>query len=168
MTNSTAAVRTNRFVLDFINKTITGSAAAFKKANTGFGPEYEELVVKMNAHPEFKLVVVEPKKSATAKRTYNGLNEKFITEYISIQVEAKALAKERADIEKWAKETKRKVFPAVKSWFLDKFSTKEEPFDMEKAKEEIRKAIYEKAEQGILYLVQKEEETAPAAQASGF
>lgn len=168
MTNLTASrVRTNRFVLDFVNKTITGSASAFKKANTGYGPEYEELVAKMNAHPDFKLVVIEPKKPATAKRTYKGLNDQFITEYISIQVEAPSLAKERAEIEKWAEDTGRKVFPTVKKWFLDKFSTEEQPFDMEEAKEAICKAVYEKAERGILHLVQKEEveETAPVAQA---
>ena len=59
--------RTARFVIDFVKKTITGSEASFKKASKGFGPEYEELTEKITKHPEFKLIVIEAKKSTKAK-----------------------------------------------------------------------------------------------------
>lgn len=42
MTNATASARTNRLVLDFLKKTITG-----------YGPDYKELVANMTAHSDY-------------------------------------------------------------------------------------------------------------------
>jgi hypothetical protein len=68
-----------RFTLNFFDKTITGTKASFNKANKGFGPEYEELTSKMAAHPDFTLVVKEQKtKTTKAKRTYEGMDYKFM------------------------------------------------------------------------------------------
>ena len=73
-----------RFTLNFFDKTITGTKASFNKANKGFGPEYEELTSKMAAHPDFTLVVKEQKtKTTKAKRTYEGMDYKFMKDYIA-------------------------------------------------------------------------------------
>ena len=90
MKNSKSA----RFVINFVEKTITGSEASFKKAGKGFGPEYEELTEKITKHPDFELEVIEAKRSNTAKRTYEGLNFKFMEEYFLTQKNTEALVDE--------------------------------------------------------------------------
>ena len=137
--------RNARFVIDFVKKTITGSEASFKKAGKGKGLEYDELTEKIAKHPDFKLVVIEAKKSTKAKRTYDGLNYKFMEEYFLTQTTAVELTKEYNNVRKMAKETGRKEFPFTKKWFLDKFSTEDNPFDMEEAKAKIEEVLYAKA-----------------------
>ena len=84
-----------RFTLNFFEKTITGTKASFNKANKGFGPEYEELTSKMAAHPDFTLEVKEQKtKTTKAKRTYTGLNYKFMEEFFLTQKNSKELVDE--------------------------------------------------------------------------
>ena len=69
----------NFFVVDFFNSKIIGTKASFNKASKGNGPAYEELTALIARHPDFKLVVKEPKKHTTkAKRTYNGMDFDFM------------------------------------------------------------------------------------------
>lgn len=135
MNTTTSSVR---FTINFFNKTITGTKASFNKAGKGFGPEYEELAAKMAAHPDFTLEVKEQKhKTTKAKKTYDGLDFKFMEDYIATLANAKALITEYEAVKKMAKDCGTKTYPLTKKWFLGKFSTEEQPFDMEEAKEAI-------------------------------
>lgn len=137
--------RTARFVIDFVEKNITGSEISFKKAGKGEGPEYDELTEKIAKHPDFKLVVIEAKKSTKAKRTYTGLNYKFMEEFFLTQKNSKELVDEYINNRKIARATGRIEFPFTKKWFLDKFSTEEIPFDMDEAKALIQAVLYAEA-----------------------
>ena len=127
-----------RFTLNFFDKTITGTKASFNKANKGFGPEYEELTSKMAAHPDFTLVVKEQKtKTTRAKRSYEGMDYKFMEDYIATFENAIALMKKYEAVKKMADDCGTKVYPLTKKWFLDSFGSKEDGFDMAAAKERI-------------------------------
>ena len=129
--------RTNNFTIDFINKAICGSSASFKKASRGTGDVYEELVAKMNAHPDFVLKEVAAKKN-TAKTTYDGLDYDFMKAYISMQTDAKILQKKMDMVKKVAKKTKNSAYPIVKKWFLKEFG---EDFDMDEAKKKVKEFL---------------------------
>ena len=138
MKNSTTNTTSVRFTINFIDKQIIGTKSSFNKASKGTGAEYEELAAKMAKHPEFKLVVKEPKhKSQKAKRTYNGLTENFIKTYITALETATIDMIEYKEAVKFAEDNKFKVYPFVKSWFLSKYGTEEKPFDMDEAREVI-------------------------------
>ena len=127
-----------RFTLNFFEKTITGTKASFNKANKGYGPEYEELTAKMAAHPDFTLEVKEQKPKATkAKKTYEGMDTKFIKDFIATLTNAKEVMAEYDAVQKMAKDCDTKAFPMTKKWFLGKFGTEDEGFDMAAAKERI-------------------------------
>ena len=89
--------------------------AAYQKVKE-FGQEhilkyYEELTEKMNAHPTFTLVIKEPKKkSDKPKRTYFGMDFKFMEKYISIQ--------------KNYHHTMMMEFSSMTQWDLEKFVRK--------------------------------------------
>ena len=127
-----------RFTLNFFDKTITGTKASFNKANKGFGPEYEELTAKMAAHPDFKLVIKEQKvKTTKSKRTYEGMDFTFMEDFISTLTNAKEMMAEYKAVKKMADDCGTKAYPLTKKWFLGKFGTEEQPFDMAAAKERI-------------------------------
>ena len=137
----TTASATNYFTIDFINKTICGSPASFKKASTGVGAIYEELISKINAHPKFELTQIEAKKNPV-KKTYKGLTYEFMKAYIAIQDNSEALLEKMTTVEKSADKVKDSTYPIVKKWFLDEFGTPMENspkkfFDMKKAQAKI-------------------------------
>ena len=135
MNTTTSSVR---FTLDFFKKTITGTKASFNKANKGFGPEYEELTSKMAAHPDFTLEVKEQKhKTTKSKRTYDGLDFTFMEDFISTLTNAKEMMAEYKAVKKMADDCGTKAYPLTKKWFLGKFGTEDEGFDMAAAKERI-------------------------------
>lgn len=137
-TTTTTTKSAVRFTIDFFNKTITGTKASFDKAGKGFGPEYEELTVKMAAHPDFTLVIKEQKHKATkAKRTYDGLDFSFMEAYIGTLENAKDMMAEYKAVKQMAEKHETKVYPLTKKWFLDNFGSKEDGFDMAAAKERI-------------------------------
>lgn len=137
MANTTMKT-TVRFTINFFGKTITGTKASFNKAGKGYGPEYEELAEKMANHPDFQLVVKEQKhQTARAKRTYDGMDFKFMEDFIATQANAEVLRKEFEAVKKKAVECGTKKYPLTKKWFLGKFSTETKPFDMNEAKETI-------------------------------
>jgi hypothetical protein len=133
---------TARFIINFLNGTITGTKASFNKASKGAGPEYKELTEKIMAHPTFKLVVKEPKHTTTKeKKTYDGLNFKLMEDYIAIQENSEQDEKEYEAVKKTAKNAGRSVYPLTKKWFLKKYKD----FDVEEAKAEISDAMIAKA-----------------------
>ena len=142
-----------RFTLDFFKKTITGTKASFNKANKGFGPEYEELTAKMAAHPDFELRVKEQKtKTTKSKRTYEGMDFKFMEDYIAT-FEDVSLAKEYEAVKQMAEDCGTKAYPLTKKWFLGKFSDMEGGFNMDEAKKDIADFRIAKAQASILEVV---------------
>lgn len=138
MNTTASAMSAVRFSVDFFNKTITGTKASFRKASKGCGPEYDELTVKIAAHPDFTLEVKEPKhKTAKAKKTYVGLDFPFMEAYIKTLDNANAIMTEYKAVKAMAVKCGTKPYPLAKKWFLGKFNTEEAPFDMDKAKEAI-------------------------------
>ena len=117
------------FRFDFSNNTIVGSKTAIKKAGNPASEEYKELMEMRKIQPKFEIAVKEIKVKA-GKRSYKGLNQKFVEEYISIQVNAEVLNKQYCEAKKLGR------FSLVRKWFLSTFKE----FDMEKAKEEIAQA----------------------------
>ena len=142
-----------RFTLNFFDKTITGTKASFNKANKGFGPEYEELTSKMAAHPDFKLVIKEQKtKTTKSKRTYEGMDYKFMEDYIAT-FEDETMVKAYKAVKQMAEDCGTKAYPLVKKWFLSKFSDMEGGFDMEAAKKDISDYRIAKAQASIMEVV---------------
>lgn len=131
-----------RFTIDFPGKKIIGTKASFDKASKGFGSIYEELASKVAKHPDFELIVKQPKKQiARAKRTYAGLNDALMEDFIAIQKESEKLRREYDAVRKMAKKAGKSVYPLTKKWFLEKFSTEEKPFNVEEAKKAITAAM---------------------------
>lgn len=122
----------NLFAVNFAENTIIASKTTLKKASVPNSPEYKELMKLMKKHPTLTIAEKDIKK-AEGKKTYKGLNDDFIKQYISIQTNAADL---KAQYEKAAKMGK---FPLVRKWFLNAF----ENFDMDAAKEAIEKAIFD-------------------------
>ena len=142
-----------RFTIDFFNKKIIGTKASFNKASKGFGPEYEELAAKMAAHPDFTLVAKEQKhKTTKAKRTYEGMDYKFMEDYIAT-FEDETMVKAYEAVKKMAEDCGTKAYPLVKKWFLAKFSDMEGVFDMDAAKKDIADYRIAKAQASILEVV---------------
>ena len=136
-----------RFTIDFINKSIIGTKSSFNKAGKGFGAEYEELAAKMAAHPDFKLVEKEQKhKSTKAKRTYDGLDFDFMEAYIEIQPASEKLKNEYESVKQMAANCGTSKYPMTKKWFLGKFGTEDQPFDMEQARKDITDYRIQQAE----------------------
>ena len=136
-----------RFTIDFINKSIIGTKSSFNKAGKGFGAEYEELAAKMAAHPGFKLVEKEQKhKSTKAKRTYDGLDFDFMEAYIEMQTDAQKLKNEYESVKQMAANCGTSKYPLTKKWFLGKFGTEDQPFDMEQARKDITDYRIQQAE----------------------
>ena len=89
--NKTITTKKNAFEVNFFNKSIAGTKAAFNKASKGEGAHYEELTRLMAQHPDFRLVIKEQKIQKEKKETYEGLTFALMKEYISIQKNSKAL-----------------------------------------------------------------------------
>ena len=144
--NTTTTSSNVRFTINFFEKTIIGTKASFNKAGKGCGPEYEELTAKMAAHPDFKLVVKEQKaKTTKAKKTYEGMDYKFMEAYIATFEDA-TMVKEYEAVKQMAENCGTKAYPLTKKWFLNKFSDMEGGFDMEAAKKDIADYRIAKAE----------------------
>ena len=144
--NTTTTSSNVRFTINFFEKTIIGTKASFNKAGKGCGPEYEELTAKMAAHPDFKLVVKEQKaKTTKAKKTYEGMDYKFMEAYIATFEDA-TMVKEYEAVKEMAENCGTKAYPLTKKWFLNKFSDMEGGFDMEAAKKDIADYRIAKAE----------------------
>jgi len=150
MNTTTSSVR---FTINFFDKQIIGTKASFNKAGKGFGPEYEELAAKIAAHPDFELVVKEQKhKTTKSKRTYEGMDFKFMEDYIATFEDA-SMVKAYEAVKQMAKDCGTKSYPLTKKWFLAKFSDMDGVFDMEAAKKDIANYRIAKAQASILEVV---------------
>ena len=102
----------------------------------------EELIALMESHSNFELHVIKPKKHITgSKKTYEGMNDAFMKDYISIQENAKSLMEEYEEGKRLAKKDGRSVYPTMKKWFLDQFSSEEEPFDMKEVSARVKAVL---------------------------
>lgn len=109
----------------------------YNEARKGYGEAYEALCEKMREHPTFKVAYIEREKHIERKkRTYEGLNDSFMTDYVAAQGDKK-LIKEFEEVKLYAENNKLKVYAFAKKWFLKKFSSKDKPFDMDDAKQVI-------------------------------
>ena len=152
-TTTTSSKSAVRFTIDFFKKTITGTKASFDKAGKGFGAEYEGLTAKMAAHPDFTLVIKERKaKTTKSKRTYEGMDYKFMEDYIATFEDA-SMVKEYEAVKQMAEDCGTKAYPLTKKWFLGKFSDMEGGFDMDAAKKDIADYRIAKAQASILEVV---------------
>jgi hypothetical protein len=107
----------------------------------------------MAAHPDFTLVVKEQKtKTTKAKRTYEGMDYKFMEDYIATFEDASLMKKYEA-VKKMADDCGTKAYPLTKKWFLGEFSDMEGGFDMEAAKKDIANYRIAKAQASILEVV---------------
>lgn len=145
MSSTNTTVKTVRFEINFVEKTICGTKASFKKASRGSGDEYEELVEKMNAHPDFQCVEKEPKhRSNKVKTTYHNMTFAFIEDYITYVSRVDDMMVKYENVKTFAKDNKMSVYPFVKRWFLGEFSING-VFDMSDAEEKIAEAKVAKA-----------------------
>ena len=158
MNNQNTKKTNTHFIINFFDGEISGTQTSFNRAGKGVSPYYEELTTLINAHPEFKLGVKEPKKSKKPKRTYRLMNFAFMEAYISIQSNSELLKKEYESVKAYAKNAGFSIYPFTKKWFLGEFDPDKEGFDMKKAIEEITQAGIDKA-----VLNANEDETEEAA-----
>ena len=128
-----------RFAVDFANQQIVGTETSLKKAKRYGSSEYIELCKLMEVHPHFAVVRKEVNQNKS-KKTYKNLSFNFIEKYISIQPNADEIRKEYIAIKNNAVSLDISVYPHTKSWFLKKFGSEEQPFDIDKAIEEINNA----------------------------
>lgn len=117
------------FTVCFEDNTIIATKTTLKKASVPNSPEYKTLMKLMKQNPTYAVVVKEIKK-AEGKKTYAGLNNDFIKNYISIKENAEELEKQ------YSKAYEMGKFVMVRKWFLNTFKN----FDMEEAKREIAQA----------------------------
>lgn len=129
----------NRFTVDFVNKQIIGTKASLDKAKNYGSAEYNELCELIEAHPRFKVVAKAVKRNKS-KQTYKALNFTFIEKYISIQADAEKIMTEYAAVKSAAESMNRSVYPRVKRWFIERFSSTDKPFDMDEATKAIETA----------------------------
>lgn len=128
-----------RFTVDFVSKKIVGTQASLNKAKYFGTPEYNELCELMEAHPRFRVATKKVKQN-NSKQTYKNLNFTFIEKYISIQPDAENIMREYENVKTSAESLGRSVYPRVKRWFIERFSTGDKPFDVEEATREIENA----------------------------
>lgn len=124
------------FSVDVVAKTITASVATLSRAKNPNSKEYVELCLLLADHPGFKV-----KEKICKKTTYDGLNFKFMRDYILIQDDCAELMDEFEAV----KLENNEKYPIVKKWFLDTFKNEDGKFNMTKAKREITNGKIEAA-----------------------
>ena len=87
-------------------------------------------------------------KTIKSKRTYEGMDYKFMEDYIAT-FEDVAMVKEYEAVKEMAENCGTKVYPLTKKWFLGKFSDMEGGFDMEAAKKDIAEFRIAQAEKKV-------------------
>ncbi len=142
-------MKTN-FIINHLDNTIEGSKTAFKKAGQFGTPEYKELTKLKNLNPGFRCAEKEIKKSSN-KKTYKGLNKKFMEDYIKSLNSSEDLK----DFET----VKKDAYPLVKSWFLDKYSD----FNMSRARKQVSEFNKNAYKQRIIKLKIAPEESSKSA-----
>ena len=131
----------NLFAYDFTNNTIVASKATLKKAGNPTTPEYKALMKMIAEQPTFK-VVEKTINTKSGKTTYKGLTIEMMESYINAQENPVALCAEFESIRRFAKNSKRREYPLLKQWFVEKFK---EQYKMTDAKKIHAKHIMAKA-----------------------
>ena len=138
----------NLFAYDFTTNTIVASKATLKKAGNPTTPEYKALMKMIAEQPTFK--VVEKKiNTKSGKTTYKGLTIEMMESYINEQKNAVALCAEFESIRQFAKDSKRREYPLLKQWFVEKFK---EQYKMTDAKKIHAKHVMAKATSKVVKL----------------
>lgn len=131
-TNTTNTTAPRYFRFDLIHQQILGSELNFQRAGNPNSKQYKELMALQAMQPTFKLAPIAPKKKVE-KKTYAGMDKALMKEYLTA-------TNQEGLLEQFNKMVNDGIrFPAIKSWFLEKYPK----FDVEKAKREIRKANLE-------------------------
>ena len=145
-----------KFVFDVISQTLTITAKFAKMMND---PQSDEYKLVQQFRKDFPNLTIAKKthKSAThyttkSKRTYEGMDFKFMEDYIAT-FEDVSLAKEYEAVKQMAEDCGTKAYPLTKKWFLGKFSDMEGGFNMDEAKKDIADFRIAKAQASILEVV---------------
>ncbi len=138
----------NLFAYDFTNNTIVASKATLKKAGNPTTPEYKALMKMIAEQPTFK-VVEKTINTKSGKTTYKGLTIEMMESYINEQKNAVALCEEFESIRQFAKDSKRREYPLLKQWFVEKFK---EQYKMTDAKKIHAKHVMAKATSKVVKL----------------
>lgn len=138
----------NLFAYDFTNNTIVASKATLKKAGNPTTPEYKALMKMIAEQPTFK-VVEKTINTKSGKTTYKGLTIEMMESYINEQKNAVALCAEFESIRQFAKDSKRREYPLLKQWFVEKFK---EQYKMTDAKKIHAKRVIAKATSKVVKL----------------
>ena len=141
----------NLFAYDFTNNTIVASKATLKKAGNPTTPEYKALMKMIAEQPTFK-VVEKTINTKSGKTTYKGLTIEMMESYINEQKNAVALCAEFESIRQFAKDSKRREYPLLKQWFVEKFK---EQYKMTDVKKIHAKRVMAKATGKVLTLAAK-------------
>lgn len=108
-----------KFTVDFADKAIKCSKAAYDRACKGMEPEYEALSTLVQNHPTFAVKIKTASETAT-KKMYGNLTFDKMREYIKTQPNSEEnLAEMEMVIEIAA--AKNAKYPLTKKWFLAKF-----------------------------------------------
>lgn len=138
----------NLFAYDFTTNTIVASKATLKKAGNPTTPEYKALMKMIAEQPTFK-VVEKTINTKSGKTTYKGLTIEMMESYINEQKNAVALCAEFESIRQFAKDSKRREYPLLKQWFVEKFK---EQYKMTDAKKIQAKHVMAKATSKVVKL----------------
>ena len=138
----------NLFAYDFTNNTIVASKATLKKAGNPTTPEYKALMKMIAEQPTFK-VVEKTINTKSGKTTYKGLTIEMMESYINEQKNAVALCAEFESIRQFAKDSKRREYPLLKQWVVEKFK---EQYKMTDAKKIHAKHVMAKATSKVVKL----------------
>ena len=138
----------NLFAYDFTTNTIVASKATLKKAGNPTTPEYKALMKMIAEQPTFK-VVEKTINTKSGKTTYKGLTIEMMESYINEQKNAVALCGEFESIRQFAKDSKRREYPLLKQWFVEKFK---EQYKMTDAKKIHAKHVMAKATSKVVKL----------------
>ena len=116
----TSAIRINHFT-----KEILISKSFQKAAMNPISTEYQDLKEVMNNHPDYRIAKRAIKKNAN-KKTYAGLNYEYMRRYIMLhstpEEELAAIAEFENKILISECHSKKDRYPAIKKWFLDKYT----------------------------------------------
>lgn len=111
-----------KYDIDYINETITLTAAFLRKASTYGTPEYKEMIELRSSLPGFRFVKAEAAKKSANKN--KNLTYQNMREYIANSAESKEAAATLLDEMKKV-EGLSKIQPNpykyVQSWFLKRF-----------------------------------------------
>lgn len=113
-------IKMNDHFVDYKNDTILCGKTFLKNASKYGTPEYEDFVGIRRDYPEFKIVVVEPKK-AEAKMTMKGLTREFMEVHIVKLYGEKSKEHEEFQNQKRMSEGYTNPYMYMRKWFVKQY-----------------------------------------------